>query len=116
MQQLGIRLVQGKLTPQRDGKLLRRRSKSLDSTTDFSYNGFQEHLRNRTELRSSVIHEKVSKPSNKSSRTPIRTPAKPLRNMQLGNNFSKSASKLPRSPSRAIAPRLTPLPGRSIDF
>ncbi|KOX76700.1 Protein regulator of cytokinesis 1 [Melipona quadrifasciata] len=96
------------------------------TATDTTYNQFKEHLEDRKELRSSLISEQLLANVTKSKlKTPVRTPAKPLRkNLPLAKkpatpklSQSQSQSQLhksPRSPRIAQSTKLatvsTPLP------
>ncbi|XP_031836756.1 protein regulator of cytokinesis 1-like [Nomia melanderi] len=71
---------------QSENKAIKRNSKKENSTsqssavTDTTYSQFKEHLEERRELRSSLLPEQVLMNAAKSKmKTPIRTPAKPLR-------------------------------------
>ncbi|KAK2575525.1 hypothetical protein KPH14_011245 [Odynerus spinipes] len=83
---------------------------------DTTYGQFQAHLKERDELRSSLIPEQVL--ANKSSlRTPNRTPMKPLRKNLYNVNASSSTTKLshsshrsPRSPRIDHTPKLVTAP------
>ncbi|CAK9804810.1 Protein regulator of cytokinesis 1 [Anthophora plagiata] len=90
--------------------------------TDTTYSQFKEHLQDKQELRSSLLHEQVLANASKSKlKTPIRTPAKPLRKnipmLTTPTTPKLSHSQLhksPRSPKIVSATRLatvsTPLP------
>ncbi|XP_020278344.1 protein regulator of cytokinesis 1-like [Pseudomyrmex gracilis] len=91
-------------------KSKKRESQSLLDTT---YNQFQGHMTNREELHSSMIPDQVLKTSTKLNivKTPVRTPAKPLRkNLAAARTpvTRNSAKKLPLSPRTPLVntPRL----------
>ncbi|KZC09252.1 PREDICTED: protein regulator of cytokinesis 1-like [Dufourea novaeangliae] len=90
-------------------------SESQSSTvTNTTYNQFKEHLEDRRELRSSLLPEQVLMNATRANvKTPVRTPAKPLRkNMPIITitttpKLSKSQThKSPRSPRLVQATRL----------
>ncbi|XP_017758294.1 PREDICTED: protein regulator of cytokinesis 1-like [Eufriesea mexicana] len=92
------------------------------AVTETTYSQFKEHLEERKELRSSLLPEQILANASKSKmRTPVRTPAKPLRkNLPLATTPTTSKlsqsqmHKSPRSPRIAATSRLatvsTPLP------
>lgn len=93
------------------------------AATDTTYNQFKEHLESKAELRSSILPENVLGNANKSKiKTPIRTPAKPLRkNLPTRltpttpkTSHLQSGRRTPRSPRVVSTPKLatatTPLP------
>lgn len=109
----------GRLTKhnQKGHKNTLRRSKGSTSANnslmDTTYNQFQGHMTNREELHSSLMPEQVLKTSNKIKvRTPVRTPAKPLRkNLNTATTPThNSARKVPHSPRIVNTPKLATAP------
>lgn len=92
------------------GSKNRRSSLSANnSMMDTTYNQFQGHMTNREELHSSVIPEQVLKNANKTLiKTPVRTPAKPLRKnlTTVTTPAHNSARKSPHSPRITNTPKL----------
>ncbi|XP_017787723.1 PREDICTED: protein regulator of cytokinesis 1-like [Habropoda laboriosa] len=108
-------------------KSIHRKENSISQSsaaTDTTYSLFKEHLEDRQELRSSLLHDKILANAAKSKmKTPIRTPAKPLRkNLPIATTPIVTTPKLshsqlhksPRSPRIVPPTRLatvsTPLP------
>ncbi|XP_043467957.1 protein regulator of cytokinesis 1-like [Leptopilina heterotoma] len=89
-----------------------------------SYGKFQEHLEQREELRSSMLSDQLLENAferGNNMKTPVRTPAKPLRKNLLSVNnahlSSKSASTprttTPRTPRVMHRPRLAAVPNNT---
>ena len=107
----------------RSGKKLK--SKVQGSKVDLSissYGKFQEHLEERDELRSSMLSEQLLETACGSGnmKTPVRTPAKPLRKNLLSVNTpgttpgtASTSRPTPRSPRVMHTPRLAPVPNSS---
>ncbi|XP_014482349.1 PREDICTED: protein regulator of cytokinesis 1-like [Dinoponera quadriceps] len=107
----------------RSGKLAKNNQKGLkniprrsrgsasanNSIMDTTYNQFQGHMTSREELHSSMIPEQMLKISSKINvKTPVRTPAKPLRKnlITVTTPTSNSARKSPHSPRTVNTPKL----------
>lgn len=101
---------------QKGQKNVPRRSKdsmSANSIMDTTYNQFQGHMTSREELHSSLIPEQVLKNANKINvKTPVRTPAKPLRKnlITLMTPTHSSTRKPPHSPRIINTPKLATAP------
>lgn len=107
----------GRLTKhtQKGHKSTPRRSKSSanNSIMDTTYNQFQGHMTSREELHSSMIPEQVLKNATKINvKTPVRTPAKPLRKnlTTLMTPTHSSTRKVPHSPRIINTPKLATAP------
>ncbi|EFN78718.1 protein regulator of cytokinesis 1 [Harpegnathos saltator] len=84
-----------------------------NSIMDTTYNQFQGHMTSREELHSSMIPEQILKNANKVNvKTPVRTPAKPLRkNLNIITTAShNSTRKSPHSPRIVNTPKLATAP------
>ncbi|XP_072762217.1 protein regulator of cytokinesis 1-like [Anoplolepis gracilipes] len=87
-----------------------------NSTTETTYNQFQDHMSDREELHSSMLPEHILKNSSKANinKTPIiRTPMKPLRkNLSAATTpvTRGSARKSPHSPKFNSTPKLVTAP------
>ncbi|XP_003702698.1 protein regulator of cytokinesis 1-like [Megachile rotundata] len=113
-----------KKTPQSASKIPQKENSMSQSSADTTYSQFKEHLKDKQELRSSLLSEQVLFNATKSKlRTPVRTPVKPTRKNLLTpsgvasgtpSKFSQSQlHRSPRSPRIAQSSRLaaiTPLP------
>lgn len=87
----------------------RKKKESLSvSITDTTYNQFQGHMTDREELQSSMLPEQILKSANKINitKTPVRTPMKPLRKHLSTTTATpvtrNSARKTPHSPSPRV--------------
>lgn len=91
-------------------------SQNIGNVVDTTYGQFQEHLKEREELRSSLLPDLLV--NGKSiSKTPNRTHVKPSRRNLYNVNASNSTSKLlkttrnsPRSPRIVHTPKLATAP------
>lgn len=99
---------------QRSSKGGEKKSCSVNnSITDTTYNQFQGHMTGREELHSSLLPEQILRNSNKvNMRTPVRTPAKPLRkNLSAATTPVHNSTPRPlHSPRFINTPKLTTAP------
>ncbi|XP_033230675.1 protein regulator of cytokinesis 1-like isoform X2 [Belonocnema kinseyi] len=108
-------------TPRSGKKLKSKVTGSKVNLSISSYGKFQEHLEERNELRSSMLPDQVLENACErgNMKTPVRTPAKPLRKNLLpvptsGTPRPASSSRVtPRSPRVMHTPRLAPMPNNT---
>lgn len=110
----------------RSGKVQKLKQEGLKANLSISsYGKFQEHLEEREELRSSMLSEQLLENAfdRGNMKTPVRTPAKPLRKNLLAVNNTQTTPKsastsrsTPRIPRVAHTPRLAPMPNNTHYF
>lgn len=108
-------------TPRSGKKLKSKVPGSKVNLSISSYGKFQEHLEERNELRSSMLPDQVLENASERGhmKTPVRTPAKPLRKNLLSVPTSgtprpaSSSRATPRSPRVMHTPRLATMPNNT---